>query len=485
MLCQPRPKDWDPAQEEKEDEIDGESHSTNHSPRIKRRLPAESLMLVMAAGFLALAPSNHLLHKRKREALEAHNAEVLRRAERQEEEKREQESSHWRRESQDHMQHNTNSTNAGETHDVVALVTAEQAAEDIGERSSEEQQSDEESSPDSDERSDSGVSANDQVDEGDGVNGEGLDGPEFHLSEDEDANIADDENVKIEDDAYELDGNVNGEAAYDADEDALITDHFNRLQLDSISEESPETVIENGVEEDDSLPDIPEEYLHEEVKGQLENDVDALEDFPGVDELPFDDGNQFEDVNSGDIFGHDYHIDDFGDADLHRIGDDNFGDIPHDDFNHYNFADHINSDGALADTFGEDYFEHTLNINDDFHHNSNGTDVYDNYDVYSSEATNLYASENNYIAFDDSNNFTSYYDDEQRYGNGDDRVGGGEGLFGGEVGFRGGGGGYEESYGGDSAGGGFMLGSSECESGGAYGEGGGAGCGGGCVGSEV
>ena len=65
MLCQPRPRDWDPGTRKAEDDVDGQAAKS------RPRLAAEGLALIMAAGFLALAPSNHLLRKRHREAMEA------------------------------------------------------------------------------------------------------------------------------------------------------------------------------------------------------------------------------------------------------------------------------------------------------------------------------------------------------------------------------------------------------------------------------
>lgn len=62
VLCQPRPRDWEPVEETSSD--------TPSYVSKKREFPTDKLAMVMAFGFLVSTPSNHLLrrhHKKKKE----------------------------------------------------------------------------------------------------------------------------------------------------------------------------------------------------------------------------------------------------------------------------------------------------------------------------------------------------------------------------------------------------------------------------------
>ena len=129
VLCQPRPKDWDPSKEA-EEEVDGQA------AKARPRMAAEGLALILAAGFFALAPSNHLLRKRHREALEAQAEEEARkrRQEEEEEEMRRLEAAGsegpWASRCDEISQDGTDMSNEAGVHDVVAIISAEDSGED-------------------------------------------------------------------------------------------------------------------------------------------------------------------------------------------------------------------------------------------------------------------------------------------------------------------------------------------------------------------
>lgn len=499
VLCQPRPKDWDPSKIE-EDEVDGEL------PKPRRRLPAESLMLVMAAGFLALAPSNHLLRKRHLEAVQARAEEEARRT-RQQQHTQEEDDEQRDRGMSAFGRHNgeeyssfyggMEGGNHSEVHDVIAIVSAEEGASDalptVRESSREDLEAYGEAAEERGNTQGEVLNNHSDSQNGDvvdsGVNSASLDDGLLPLGEENDSSNTETAHNMSEDSAADHLGLSNG-LSYGGQHGVSSVEnglHMLHLEENDIGMGSHAGMGKDSDDfNDDFFPPPPplESHFQYEDCQAMANGIDGFDDFPDDPPPPADFFTGYDQAN-GDILGEEYSHHDVYSHDnvreIHEDGGDRYvNHIPGSDFEHLYDVEHSGlheSDDGL--------YHHGEEPHSSFFRGEHGDDSSDFYlsrkdepqaddhfsSYYSNGMDDFYSTEHSYVSYDDNSGFNAFCEDDSARGGGncrdglfedhDAQFGDSQGSF--DTGGAGGGGFID--YAGDFGGGGGDAGGAGCGAG--------------------